>query len=135
MLCPNQYKSCAHRTHCMDPGMCIIISLVGARCETSTVGVPGRGLACFTTKFFKLRMAGNDVDAVTTPGTTICFRSLDFAVGCKETMDKALEALVYMASNSLNIIESLGFLRLGPLRGGDGGGACHNPLLSRSWGC
>jgi hypothetical protein len=48
------------------------------------------------------------------PGTIIYFGSLDFAVGCKEIVDRAPEALVPMVSNSLNIIESLGFLRLGP---------------------
>jgi hypothetical protein len=47
--------------------MCTIILLVGVRFKTSTFGAPGRGLACFTTKFFKLHMAGNDVDAVRTP--------------------------------------------------------------------
>jgi hypothetical protein len=64
--------------------------------------------------FFKLRMAGNDFDAVRTPRRTIHFGSLDFVAGFKETMDRASEAPVPLASNSLNVIKSFGHLCLGP---------------------
>jgi hypothetical protein len=73
----------------------------------------------FTTKFVKLWMVGKDVDMVRPPRTTIHFWSLDFIASSKETLDKAPKALVPLASNSLDFIESLGHLRLGSLRGGD----------------
>jgi hypothetical protein len=64
-------------------------------------------------------MAGNDVDMVRTPGTTISFGNLDFIVGSKETMGRASEALVPRMSKSLDVIEGFGYLWLGPSGGGD----------------
>lgn len=64
-------------------------------------------------------MVGNDAEDVRTPGTTIRFGSLDFVASSEETMDRALEALVPLASDSFDVIKSLDHLRLGPPRGGD----------------
>jgi hypothetical protein len=117
------------------PGTRTINLLVDARFKTPTVGVPIRGLARFTVKFFKLQMAGNDVGDVRTLGMTIHFGSLDFVTSSEETMDRALEALVPLASDSFDVIKSLDHLRLGPPRGGDRRHARHKPFLPRSWGC
>jgi hypothetical protein len=58
----------------------------------------------------KLWMARNDVDTVRTPGATIRFGSLDFIVGSKEIMERAPEASVPQARNSLDVIEGLSHL-------------------------
>jgi hypothetical protein len=55
-------------------------------------------------------MARNDVDTVRTPGATIRFGSLDFIVGSKEIMERAPEASVPQARNSLDVIEGLSHL-------------------------
>jgi hypothetical protein len=85
--------------------MSTINLLIGARFETLTIGARSRGLACFTPNFFKLWMAGNDVDMVQTPETTIYFGSLDLVTCSKEIMDRAPEVPVPLASDSFDVIE------------------------------
>jgi hypothetical protein len=62
----------------------------------------------------KLRMASNDIGAVWTPGTTICFESLDFVVNEEREMTRASEASSPMASDLPNVTGSLGDLQLNP---------------------
>lgn len=71
------------------------------------------------TKFFKLRMFGNDVDVVWTPGATDRFGSPDSAISNEETTERDPEAPVPPTSDSLDIIGSLDHLRLGPPGGGN----------------
>jgi hypothetical protein len=88
--------------------------------EAPTVDAPGRRLECSMTKFFKLRMFGNDVDVVWTPGAADRFGSPDSAISNEETTERAPEAPVPPTGDSLDIIGSLDHLRLGPPGCGDG---------------
>lgn len=79
-------------------------------------------------------MACNDVDAVRAPRATIHFGIHDFIVNGKETMDKALEAPIPLAGNSLDVIGGLGHTSLVPREVVTSGDVHSNLLLPRLWG-
>lgn len=79
-------------------------------------------------------MACNDVDTARTPGAIIRFGSLDSIVGSKETMERAPEASVPLARNSLDVIEGLDHLCLVPQEVVISGATRRDPLLLRTRG-
>jgi hypothetical protein len=102
----NQYKSCAHRAHPLEPRALTINLLVGARFEILTVGVPGRRLACSDTKFSKLWMANRNANR--TPRTTICLENLNFPFNDEGEGIRALKACLPLSENLGTIVRADG---------------------------
>ena len=81
-----------------------------------TVDTPGRGLARSASRFYKPRMAGNDVGVSRAPRAIERFGNFDNTLSNEETTNSASKALTPL--ESLDIIGRLHHLRLDPLKGG-----------------
>jgi hypothetical protein len=95
-----------------------------------TVDTPGRGLARSASRFYKPRMAGNDVGVSRAPRAIERFGNFDNTLSNEETTNSASKALTPL--ESLDIIGRLHHLRLDPSKGGSMRLGSSQPILAKA---